>query len=156
MKFIPASGLLNRQESFYHESKSNQSQIDIYRNIIFILQQSHSLEFDFSKMSIIILILYTTQLKLLQSLEKLMNSKTINSIKVATIDSRQNREADIIMFCIIHCNVNDSIGFLTDERRMNVALTRARRELIIVGHKETLVGSEEGGYFWKAWFQSLV
>jgi superfamily I DNA and/or RNA helicase len=71
------------------------------------------------------------------------------------VDSFQGREADIVVFCTVRCNVHYSIGFLANERRMNVALTRAKRGLIVVGHRETLVGSQEGGGFWKSWFDNL-
>jgi len=61
-----------------------------------------------------------------------------------------------VVFCTVRCNVHCNIGFLVYERRMNVAFTRAKRGLIVVGHKETLLGSQEGGAFWKAWENNLI
>lgn len=60
------------------------------------------------------------------------------NIVVNTIDSFQGQERDIV--CISMCRSNDKgdIGFLSDIRRMNVAMTRARKKLVIVGDSATL------------------
>ena len=162
VKFINCPPEANGQESFYHGSKSNQGQAKICRDIVSDLQRpssqpanSMSDQIDPPKFSVAVLTPYTAQLKLLQSLGKRVDSKTVSSVTVSTVDSFQGREADVIVFCTVRCNVHCSIGFLADERRMNVALTRAKRGLIVVGHKETLIGSPEGGALWKAWFRSL-
>ncbi|GLI67193.1 hypothetical protein VaNZ11_011114, partial [Volvox africanus] len=62
-------------------------------------------------------------------------------IDIVTVDSYQGREADIVIFSTVRAGGTSSLGFLTDVRRMNVALTRARRCLWIVGHAETLATS---------------
>ena len=163
VRFIEAPGPLEGQESFYHGSKRNELQAEICKEIVQRLQQpplphtgtANSSSEDHPTMSIAVLTPYTAQLKLLQNLEKQVDSKTISSVTVATIDSFQGREADIVVFCTVRCNANYSIGFLSNERRMNVAFTRAKRGLIVVGHVDTLIRSEEGGEFWRAWFQGL-
>ena len=162
IKFVDSSSSPDGQESFFKGSKSNEKQAKICKHIVSQLQQPATVsDTDGSqttrpnKLSIAVLTPYTAQLKLLKSLEKQVDSETISSVTVATVDSFQGREADIVVFCIVRCNVNRSIGFLADERRMNVALTRAKRGLIVVGHRETLVESLEGGGFWKSWFDNL-
>ncbi|GIM05142.1 hypothetical protein Vretimale_9587 [Volvox reticuliferus] len=65
----------------------------------------------------------------------------LERIDIVTVDSYQGREADIVIFSTVRAGGTSSLGFLTDIRRMNVALTRARRCLWIVGHAETLATS---------------
>lgn len=61
-----------------------------------------------------------------------------NVISVNTVDGFQGQERDIIMISLVRSNNDGQIGFLSDLRRMNVAMTRARMKLIIFGDKETL------------------
>lgn len=61
-----------------------------------------------------------------------------NVITVNTVDGFQGQERDIIMISLVRSNDDGQIGFLSDLRRMNVAMTRARMKLIIFGSKETL------------------
>ena len=59
-------------------------------------------------------------------------------IAVNTVDGFQGQERDVIVISMVRDNENGSVGFLRDLRRMNVAITRARMKLIIVGNIETL------------------
>jgi predicted DNA helicase len=59
-------------------------------------------------------------------------------ISVNTVDGFQGQERDIIIISLVRSNDNGQIGFLSDLRRMNVAMTRARMKLIIFGDKATL------------------
>lgn len=59
-------------------------------------------------------------------------------ISVNTVDGFQGQERDIILISLVRSNDNGQIGFLSDLRRMNVAMTRARMKLIIFGDKNTL------------------
>ena len=68
-------------------------------------------------------------------------------IEVKSVDGYQGRERDIILFSTVRSNRNGNIGFLTDWRRMNVALTRSKNALIVVGDLECL---EEGDKHWAA------
>lgn len=59
-------------------------------------------------------------------------------ISINTVDGFQGQERDIILISLVRNNPKGDIGFLRDLRRMNVAITRARMKLIILGDKTTL------------------
>ena len=59
-------------------------------------------------------------------------------ISINTVDGFQGQERDVIMISMVRSNERGDIGFLRDLRRMNVAITRARRKLIIIGDAPTL------------------
>ncbi len=60
------------------------------------------------------------------------------SITVNTVDGFQGQERDIIIISMVRSNEHGQIGFLNDLRRMNVAMTRARMKLMIIGDSDTL------------------
>ena len=59
-------------------------------------------------------------------------------ISVNTVDGFQGQERDVILISLVRANDDGQIGFLSDLRRMNVAITRARMKLIILGDTQTL------------------
>ena len=59
-------------------------------------------------------------------------------ISVNTVDGFQGQERDVILISLVRSNDEGQIGFLKDLRRMNVAMTRARMKLIILGNKNTM------------------
>ena len=67
---------------------------------------------------------------------KIIQDKT--DVEVKTVDGFQGREKEIIIISTVRSNNWGNIGFLSDLRRLNVAITRAKRKLIIIGNKETL------------------
>ncbi|MFM7311536.1 MAG: AAA domain-containing protein, partial [Flavobacteriales bacterium] len=60
------------------------------------------------------------------------------SVDINTVDSFQGQERDVIYISLVRSNDRSEIGFLKDYRRMNVALTRARMKLVVVGDSATL------------------
>ena len=73
------------------------------------------------------------------------NSQALGEeLTVDTIDAFQGQERDIIVISLVRSNPQGEIGFLADTRRMNVALTRAKRKLIVIGDSATL--SNHGFY----------
>jgi superfamily I DNA and/or RNA helicase len=83
---------------------------------------------------------YRGQARLIRRLLKMQHyfRKLKRHITVGTVDGFQGQERDVIVISLVRDNVDGSIGFLHDLRRMNVAMTRARMKLIIVGNAETL------------------
>ena len=67
---------------------------------------------------------------------KIIQDKT--PVEVKTVDGFQGREKEIIIISTVRSNENGNIGFLSDLRRLNVAITRAKRKLIIIGNVDTL------------------
>lgn len=61
-----------------------------------------------------------------------------NKLAVNTIDSFQGQERDVIYISLVRSNENGEIGFLSDTRRINVALTRARKKLVVIGDSATI------------------
>ena len=74
--------------------------------------------------------------------EQLLHSPALqvygDKISVNTIDSFQGQERDIVYISMTRSNSDGIIGFLSDTRRMNVAMTRARKKLVITGDSATL------------------
>lgn len=64
------------------------------------------------------------------------------AIEIDTVDGFQGREKEAILITLVRSNSNSEIGFLADTRRMNVALTRAKRKLIVIGDSATLATNE--------------
>ncbi len=81
--------------------------------------------------------------KLLSSKFQVPGSKfQVPSIEVKSVDGFQGREKEIIILSLVRANEKEQIGFLDDLRRLNVAITRAKRKLIIVGDVKTLSSNE--------------
>jgi superfamily I DNA and/or RNA helicase len=75
---------------------------------------------------------YAAQVRLLRS------RLEIAELEIDTVDGFQGREKEVVLITMVRSNSICEIGFLNDTRRTNVALTRARRKLIIVGDSATL------------------
>lgn len=83
---------------------------------------------------------YKQQIQLLK--EQLLHTPELQpyagSISINTIDSFQGQERDIVYISMTRSNTENRIGFLSDIRRMNVAMTRARKKLVVIGDSGTL------------------
>lgn len=67
-----------------------------------------------------------------------LNEEGLKAIEVNTVDGFQGREKEVIVISAVRSNSSGALGFLTDQRRMNVAVTRARRQCVLVCDADTL------------------
>ncbi|CAH1446555.1 unnamed protein product [Lactuca virosa] len=79
---------------------------------------------------------YVAQVQLLR--DSLDEIPLANGVEVATIDSFQGREADAVIISMVRSNTLGAVGFLGDSRRMNVAITRARKHVAVVCDSSTI------------------
>ncbi|EMD37094.1 hypothetical protein CERSUDRAFT_155577 [Gelatoporia subvermispora B] len=73
-------------------------------------------------------------------------------LEIGTVDGMQGREKDAVIISLVRSNEKREVGFLKDKRRLNVAMTRAKRHLCIVGDSSTV---QHGGPFLKKWMSWL-
>ena len=126
MLFIDTSDVDENHEMHLKDSKSivNELEADISVSIA-----RDYLNAGISEDDIGIISPYADQVKIIQE---------NTPVEVKTVDGFQGREKEIIIISTVRSNENGNIGFLNDLRRLNVAITRAKRKLIIIGNKDTL------------------
>ena len=98
---------------------------------------------------------YGAQVRILRSLLRSgMASRDPNAVEVSSVDGFQGREKEVIVFSCVRASQRGGLGFLADARRVNVAFTRAKRGLIVIGHPPTL--EREAGTWapWLRWARS--
>lgn len=124
--FVDTSNIPDNKEKHLKDSKSIVNKIEA--KIATGIAQDY-LAAGISEDDIGIISPYADQVKIIQD-------KT--PVEVKTVDGFQGREKEIIIISTVRSNDYGNIGFLSDLRRLNVAITRAKRKLIIIGNKDTL------------------
>ncbi|MEE1133904.1 MAG: IGHMBP2 family helicase [Methanobrevibacter sp.] len=124
--YIDTSNVDIEGETHLKDSKSivNHIEAEISSNIV-----NDYLNIGVEEEDIGIISPYADQVKVIQDM---------TPVEVKTVDGFQGREKEIIIISTVRSNDNGNIGFLKDLRRLNVAITRAKRKLIIIGNKNTL------------------
>ncbi len=84
----------------------------------------------------------------------LRQNSEYDQLEIDTVDGFQGREKEAVVMCTVRSNSKGEVGFLSDSRRMNVALTRARRKLIVIGDSGTL-GADEFFTTLLTWFDEI-
>jgi hypothetical protein len=127
----------------------NCAEAEVVAHIVFLLTATHPGRWgghrNFGGPTIRVLTFYRAQVvEIRRRIERMQRQQQVFSspsqIRVDTVDSMQGSEADIIILSFVRSS--RYCGFLADERRLNVALTRAKCSLILVGRKSTLEQSD--------------
>ncbi|KAH9854233.1 P-loop containing nucleoside triphosphate hydrolase protein [Lenzites betulinus] len=92
---------------------------------------------------------YQAQVTLLTSLLRPVYGP---ELEIGTVDGMQGREKEAVIISLVRSNDKREVGFLKDKRRLNVAMTRARRHLCVVGDSSTV---QHGSPFLKKWMAWL-
>ncbi|CAE8719992.1 unnamed protein product [Polarella glacialis] len=135
------------EEHLEGESKANEAEAKMVRKLV----QGVIDKGDIGVGDIGIVTPYKGQVRVLRRvMEKLKLPPGETAIlEMASVDNFQGREKELIIFTAVRCNDHGSVGFLSDWRRLNVMITRARRGLVIVGSAETLCHDPH----WKLWLE---
>lgn len=133
LTFIDTSGCgFEEMQSKETRSLRNEGEYFILREH-FLSQQDH-----YHNQSIGIISPYKDQVKYISALIEEEEEYRGFDIQVNSIDGFQGQEKDVIYISLVRSNDQGEIGFLKDYRRLNVAMTRARKRLIIIGDGVTL------------------
>ncbi|CAK0848666.1 unnamed protein product, partial [Prorocentrum cordatum] len=111
---------------------------------------AHLVASGYDESQITVLSPYLGQVRLLKN--KLKRDPTTMEVQVTAVDNFQGEENDIIVISLVRSNRNRSMGFLAVENRINVALTRARHGMFIVGNADMLRGHK----LWDAIMKELA
>lgn len=77
----------------------------------------------------------------------------MEKVMIGSVDSMQGMENEVVIVSLVRSNEQRSVGFLAEKRRLNVAMTRAKRQLCIVGDSDTIAGA--GDEYLKDWMNFL-
>ncbi|KAI0364829.1 P-loop containing nucleoside triphosphate hydrolase protein [Pilatotrama ljubarskyi] len=132
--FVPCTS----EEDYGRSSKSNAGQVALVKHIMSLLRKprepcNEEHQARLRAATVAVLTPYSRQVQLLRQ-----TLPATQDAVVSTIDGFQGREGDIVVFSTVRCNAEGDIGFVEDERRLNVAWTRPKLGLIIVGDQRTL------------------
>ena len=82
---------------------------------------------------------YSAQVRLIRQLAETKFGEN-HALEIDTVDGFQGREKEVVLISLVRSNEKCEVGFLADRRRMNVAMTRARRKLLLFGDSATIGG----------------
>jgi len=118
-------------------SRTNPAEVEVILDIVERVISAGEINAD----NIAIITPYSKQVQLFRTElnnASLMKESTMSDVQVGTVDSFQGQETDLVLFSAVRSNQMKELGFLRDSRRLNVAITRARRGLIVVGDPKVL------------------
>lgn len=139
-----ATSTTPKKVNLLSESTSNPNEALLCAHHLSLLLSSGLLESE-----IAIITPYSAQVTLLTSL---IHSKH-PGIEIGTVDGFQGREKECVILSLVRSNDKREIGFLKEKRRLNVAVTRARRCLVVVGDGETLTKEKGWVRSWVEWLE---
>ena len=121
-------------------STYNQAEAEAVVSLLQQLSESGDPSWNSSE-KIRVITFYQAQVNYIQLLLRKYN---VRDVTVSTVDSSQGCEADIVILSFVR-GTSGHIGFLKDDRRLNVALTRAKSQLICIGNLDAIVGLDAKG-----------
>ena len=143
--FVPIDG-----SEIVDEESSSKSNMDEAAKVLSIVNDLLSAG-DLTPSDIGVITPYNGQVRWLVELFEQAGGREENEpyagLEIKSVDGYQGREKEIIVFSAVRANDAGEIGFLKDRRRLNVALTRAKRGLIVLGNLKTLRHDST----WRAW-----
>jgi len=120
-----------QQEQQRKHSKRNLGEVDLVLKVIQELLDAGAQESHIGVISP-----YSAQVSEIKKVLK--NKHLAGKISVSTVDAFQGREQEVIIISMVRSNIHGNIGFLDDEKRMNVAVTRAKRLCVLIGNSTTV------------------
>lgn len=94
-----------------------------------------------------VIVPYRAQVDLIsRRLDRIVGSSGVVGLNVGTVDSFQGGERDVILYGFTRSNEDHKVGFLDELRRANVAFTRAKNQLVLVGDLSTLTNARDPGF----------
>ncbi len=126
------AGLNYREE----QETAGDSRYNTAEAVLVTRQVRHLVEAGLPPQDIGVITPYSAQVRLIRRL--LPDPLIAGGLEVNSVDGFQGREKEAIVISLVRSNEDQQIGFLSEIRRTNVALTRARRKLIVIGDSETL------------------
>ena len=104
---------------------------------------------DVASNDVVVVSFYQRQAK---EIRRLLGERKLRIRDVTSVDGYQGSEAPVVVISTVRCNVSGNLGFAGDARRLNVAMTRACKALLIFGSRWTLT-AQDGLGTWTPFFQ---
>jgi regulator of nonsense transcripts 1 len=134
----------------YRNTAEAEVLMQVLSKILEAVGTSHS-----ASISVAVVAPYSAQRSLIENRLRNVSNCCGCQVRVATVDALQGSECDLVLFSATRSNPSGSLGFVADARRANVALTRARRGVIVFGDPETLRSDRTWGS-WLSWATSAM
>lgn len=128
---------IESEEGFDKNSFFNDEQIFLIIEIYKAMKEIYSLQQISERLAIISP--YSNQVYKIKETLKIIEGRDDCPVEVNTVDGFQGKEKNIIIFSTVRSIGSKSVGFLSDERRMNVGLSRAKSCLIVIGDSKKLI-----------------
>ncbi|KAI8962713.1 DNA helicase [Daldinia sp. FL1419] len=130
--------------SLFGESKSNEMEAALVKQHVKKLVEAGVRPED-----IAVVTPYNAQLGLLAPLKE-----TFPGIELGSVDGFQGREKEAVIVSLVRSNSEGEVGFLSEKRRLNVAMTRPKRSLVVVGDSETVRRGSKFLNNWMGWLEN--
>lgn len=135
--WVSTSKVWNRRERRYqtHQDQKtykNEKEIQIIKQMLWEIDKEEAAR----GYEIAVITGYSYQKSIIRDFVSRADFKNICNIEVNTVDAYQGKDKDIVIFSTVRSNTKNDIGFQKSAQRINVALSRARRLLVIVGDKD--------------------